>query len=333
MLPFCQLTFVRKFCTQHSGNTRSHYETVFSETLQSSWGENSHLIILFHPSAVCSWKPRTDPAVAQGMKRDGVRVTWWAHCPGPVCSLLSATTKSWTFLTLCLSASFLFWLLSLDQTLITYSLQQLPITYEIKSKICGLVFTALHILMTTYSSTILRPYPWHVHARASMCPCTCTHTQRELLLWSGHLPTTPPRNYELPTSSNPCCSSEATHPPAWAIGPVWSFCYHMPTKAFPPQSSHNHHCPTLLMKSLFWDMLNWKRTWSKLINWCRNAQQVDADGGLGLNCEGSQRLGAERRSRGTGTKLHNRASVQGKEETSGQEEKTKSRDIIHNRNR
>lgn len=42
---------------------------------------------------------------------------------------------------------------------ITYNLEWLPVTYEIKSKICGLVFTALHVLMTTYSSTILHPCP------------------------------------------------------------------------------------------------------------------------------------------------------------------------------
>lgn len=182
--------------------------------------------------------------------------------------------------------------------------------------------------MTTYSSTILHPYSWHVHARASICPCTRTHTQRELLLWSGHLPTTPPRDCELPTSSNPCCS-EATHPPAWAIGPVWSFCYHMLTKAFPPQSSHKHHCPTLLMKSLLGHV---ELREDMGVNWCRNAQQADADGGLGLNCEGSQHPGAERGAEGQGLNTTMPLYSGQRDIWVGRENK-KQRDIIHNRNR
>lgn len=94
----------------------------------------------------------------------------------------------------------------------------LSIIHETKPKFCGLVSNALHNLMPTCflfhsppsisgQVCICLNACMHAHAR------TCTHmnTQRELLLWSGHLPTTSPRNYVLPTptSSNPCRSSEA----------------------------------------------------------------------------------------------------------------------------
>lgn len=88
-------------------------------------------------------------------------------------------------------------------------LQWFPITHEIKLQICGLVFSALHNLMPTCLLLHCPPPPPH------MCARMRTHyTQRELQLWSGYLPLTSLRNYELPTSSNSCHSSETAQPPA-----------------------------------------------------------------------------------------------------------------------
>lgn len=93
-------------------------------------------------------------------------------------------------------------------------LQWLPIIHEIKPKICGLVFSALHNLMPICSLHSPLPSTPDVCMRAHTPTRPCTHnTQRELLLWSGYLPMIPPGNYELPTSSNFCHSSEAAQPP------------------------------------------------------------------------------------------------------------------------
>lgn len=97
-------------------------------------------------------------------------------------------------------------------TLSLLLLQWLLITYEIKPQICGLVFSALHNLMRICLRLHNLPPPSWTYA------CEGTHT--ELLLWLGHFPTTLPRNYELPTSSNCCCSCKAIQPPVRAIGPV-----------------------------------------------------------------------------------------------------------------
>lgn len=68
-------------------------------------------------------------------------------------------------------------------------LQSFPITHEIKLQICGLVFSALHNLMPLCLCLHSPPAPPQMYAHMRT-----HHTQRELLLWSGYLPITPPRN-------------------------------------------------------------------------------------------------------------------------------------------
>lgn len=102
--PLCQLILLRNLCIQHSGNTRSHDETVFlSGTLQLSWRENSQNRFFFIPVLYVVECPEQTPKVqspGRGARHQNalhsVCFTWWAQCPCTFCSVLTTTIRSWT---------------------------------------------------------------------------------------------------------------------------------------------------------------------------------------------------------------------------------------------
>lgn len=240
---------------QHSRNTRSHTETVFlSGTFQTSWGEKlQHWILLFHPSAVCGRIPNIADAQQcnHQAEKQGIRVlctVFGSHGEHTVPVLFAVFSpqlpRAGPFSCYIFSPPILTTVAESNSIMVFTDsfqlLQCLPITHEIKPKIYGLVFSALHNLMPT-CLLLHSPLP-----SPQMCVCThtcphaCAHTIHKgsfcfgqaISSWfpQGTMNCPPPVTY----ATHLRLPSHQLEPEAW---------YGASVTTCPPQSSKDHHCP------------------------------------------------------------------------------------------
>lgn len=129
----------------------------------------------------------------------------------------------------------------------------------------------------------------------SICPCTCAHTHKGSFCFGQAISPLFPQG----TMNSP--------PPVTPAAPLRLPIYQREPQALygasvttcPPKPSLPR-APTIITAQPYSWRARSGTCWIERGHGSRNAQQADADGGLGPNCEGSQCLGAERGAEGQG---------------------------------